>query len=62
MRNEEWDNCDGMFDKTYYLYECGEEIDSVIDTCIENALEYFRDNYEGDYIIECPEDGIKISL
>jgi len=66
LRNESWDTEEGTYDKTYYLYEVGNTdgyIDSIIDTCLENARDYFIDNVEdGDFIIECPEDNIKISL
>lgn len=62
MRNEDWDTEEGTYDKTYFLYEDGEEIDSIVDTCLDNALDYFRDNYEGDYIVECPNDDIKVCI
>ncbi len=58
-------NCvwhDDILIKTYYLYDNKTEIDQVQDYCIELAVDFFRDNYTGNYTIICDDKKRKVLL
>jgi hypothetical protein len=46
----------------FYLYENGEPIDEVMDLSLESAIEYFKDNFEGEYVVSFQDGKFKIKL
>lgn len=48
--------------KTYYLSNEEGEVDKIQDFCLESAINYFRDNYEGEYTIETIGLEVKIKF
>jgi hypothetical protein len=48
--------------RTYHLLDAEGEVDRISDCCLEGAIDYFSNNFEGKYTIKAGNLSVKVDL